>query len=96
MTHGRLDRHFTVTHAPGDVFRSGPERRIQPTLAGQRIDHAALGGFRQQAQRAVEVGLTAAVRPGDQVQTTQRDHQFVDRAVIGHREGFEHGKLPDC
>src|SRR5471032_3057753 len=92
-THAGLNRNFTTAHAPGDGFRAGPERRIQPTLTGQRIDHAALSGFRQQAQRAVEVGLAAAVGAGDQVQPTQRDHQFIDRAVIGHREGFEHPKL---
>ena len=94
VSHGRLDRDFAITHASGDVFRPGPEGRIQSTLAGQCIDHAALSGFRQQAQRAVEVGFTAAVGAGDQVQPAQRNHQFIDRAVIGHREGFEHGKLP--
>ncbi|MNF86752.1 hypothetical protein D3C84_691990 [compost metagenome] len=96
VANGRLDRHFAVAHAPGDGFRSRPEGRIQAAFAGQRIDHAALSGFRQQAQRPVEVGFATAVRPGDQVQTTQWNHQFIDRAVIGHREGFEHWKLPYC
>ncbi|MNZ50481.1 hypothetical protein D3C78_682690 [compost metagenome] len=95
QTHGRLtdaafNLNFTITHAPGEGFRPGPEGRIQTSFTGQGIDHAALGGFRQQAQRTVQVGLAAAVGAGDQIQPAQRDHQFVDRAVIGHREGREH------
>ncbi|MCY1245548.1 hypothetical protein D9M72_587080 [compost metagenome] len=49
-----------------------------------------MGGFRQQAQRTVKVGFAAAVGTGDQIQPAQWDHQFVDRAVVGYREGLEH------
>jgi hypothetical protein len=63
LAHRRLDRHFAVAHAPADGFRPGPESRLQSAFTGQRIDHAALSGFRQQAQRPVEVGFAAAVGP---------------------------------
>jgi hypothetical protein len=91
LTHRRLNGHFAVAHTPADGFRPGPESRLQSTLTGQRIDHPALSGFRQQAQGSVEIGLAAAVGAGDQVQAAERDHQFVDRTVIGHRESIEHG-----
>ncbi|MNC33790.1 hypothetical protein D3C75_821980 [compost metagenome] len=90
MAHGGLDGDFASAHAPGEGFRAGPEGRIQPAFTGQGIDHAAVGGFRQQAQRTVQVGFAAAVGAGDQIQSAQRDHQFVDRAVVGYRERVEH------
>ncbi|MNP06866.1 hypothetical protein D3C76_988670 [compost metagenome] len=85
-----LDFHFARTHAARMAFRPGPEGRLQPAFPRQRIHHAAVGGFREQAQGAVKVGLAAAVGAGDQVQPTQRQHQRIDRAIVGNGEGMQH------
>ena len=90
LGHDGFNRHFAAVHTPADGFRPGPKGRIQPAFTGQGVDHAALGGFRQQAQGAIQVGLAAAIGPGHQIQPVQGHHQFIDRAVIGHREGFQH------
>ncbi|MNO40912.1 hypothetical protein D3C76_310710 [compost metagenome] len=91
LAYRRLDRHLTIAHAPADGFRPGPEGRLQSAFTGQRIDYATLSGFRQQAQGSVEIGFAAAIGASDQVQTAERNHQFVDRTVIAHRESIEHG-----
>jgi len=50
----------------------------------------ALRGFREQAQRAIQVGFAAAVGAGDQVQARHRHDQVAQRAVIGDGEGGQH------
>ncbi len=90
-----LDRHLAALHAPADLFRPGPDGRLQAAVAGQRVDHPAARRLGQQAQGAVQVGLAAAVGAGDQVQPAERDHQVVDGAVVADGEGMQHGSRPD-
>ncbi|MNJ49388.1 hypothetical protein D3C77_446140 [compost metagenome] len=85
-----LDGHFAAAHASADTLGACPEGRFQSAFAGQRIDDAALGGFSEQAQGFVQVGLAAAVGAGDEVQPRQRQHQVIDRAVVGNGQCGQH------
>ncbi|MCY1420499.1 hypothetical protein D9M71_361210 [compost metagenome] len=85
-----LDCYLTCAHAPADGLWPGPERRFQPAFTRQCIDHATLGGFCEQAQCLVQVGLAAAVGAGNDIQALQGHDQLVDGAVIGDRQGREH------
>ncbi|MNE91826.1 hypothetical protein D3C80_1894870 [compost metagenome] len=70
------------------------ERRLQPTLGGQGIDHPTARRLGEQAQGLVQVGLAAAIGSGNLVEPVQRHDQLVDRTVVGDGQGREHGALP--
>ncbi|CRQ64399.1 hypothetical protein PAERUG_E16_London_17_VIM_2_04_14_01531 [Pseudomonas aeruginosa] len=89
--HAAFDRLGATAHGPADVLRSRPQGRWQAALARQRRDHFAARAVRQQAQGPVDVGLAGAVGAGDQVQAPQRHHQVAQGAVVGHRQGGQHG-----
>lgn len=89
--HAAFDRLGATAHGPADVLRSRPQGRWQAALARQRRDHFAARTVRQQAQGPVDVGLAGAVGAGDQVQAPQRHHQVAQGAVVGHRQGGQHG-----
>lgn len=63
---------------------SGPAQNVDSSSAftGQCIDHPALSRLGQQTQRTVQIGFTAAIGAGDQIEPRQRDDQLVDRAIV--------------
>lgn len=62
-----LDGHLAALHACTHL-RPGPLGRIQSAFTGKRFDHAALGGFGEQAQGLVEIGFAAAVGSRHQIE----------------------------
>jgi hypothetical protein len=87
---------LAALHRAPDGFGPRPERRLEAALAGERRDQAAAGGVGEEPQRAVEVRLAAAVRPGDDVQPRERNDEIAKGTVAGDRKGGEQGGLPDA
>src|SRR5579872_3548120 len=77
-------------HIAADLFRPGPKCRRQPAFSRQRSYEAALRGLGEQAQRAIEARLAAAIRPGHDIEPAERDDEIAQGAVVGDGERGEH------
>src|SRR5262249_54121364 len=64
--------------------------RAESAFRRERAHDAALRDIGQEAQRAIEARLSAAVRTGDDVQRPQGEHDIAQRAVSGNGELGEH------
>ena len=73
------------------LFGTGPERRLQAALAGQRRDHLGPSRGREQREHPVQAGLAAAVAAGHDRQLADGHVHGPQRPVPLDRDAPNHG-----
>jgi hypothetical protein len=75
-------------HRAGDRFGTGPQGGLKSALPRQRRNHSPLRGLGEQAKGAIQIGLSAAVRSGDEIEPIEWDDQIAQRAITGDGQGL--------